>query len=124
MIELNVLKSEGIIQVKVLGKLEESDFKEKIGPIADDMIDEQGRINGLILDVTNFAGWDGLPALLEHFRFVRHHHIYVKRVAVLGDKTWQDILPRFAQLFVNAQIRYFGSDRVDAAETWVNSTET
>ncbi len=41
MIELNVFKSEGIIQVKVLGKLEESDFKEKIGPIADDIIDEQ-----------------------------------------------------------------------------------
>lgn len=119
MIELKANKDEGIINLKVLGKLEESDFTEKIGPVADDIIDDQGKIKGLVLDVTEFRGWGGLTALLEHFRFVRHHHIYVRKVALLGDKTWQSTLPRIAQLFVNAQIKYFESGGDEDVTAWI-----
>jgi len=119
MIELNVEKEEGIINLKVLGKLEEEDFTGKIGPAADGIIDDQGKIMGLVLDVTEFKGWGGLTALLEHFRFVRHHHIYVRKVALLGDKSWQSTLPRIAQLFVNAQVEYFRSGRDEDARIWI-----
>ncbi|NOZ23166.1 MAG: STAS/SEC14 domain-containing protein [Planctomycetes bacterium] len=117
MIEVTPRIEEGIVQVKVLGKLEKSDFAEKIGPLADEVIAEQGKLNGLILDLTAFDGWDGLPALLEHMRFVKNHHKYVRRLAVLGNKTWQKVLPRLAQVFVNAEVKTF--DAADAAEAWV-----
>lgn len=123
MIDLNVQRDEGIINLKVLGKLEEEDFTGKIGPAADEIIEEHGMIKGLILDVTDFSGWGSLTALLEHFRFVRHHHIYVRKVALLGDKSWQAALPRIAQLFVNAQVKYFDSSRDNDVKIWIKSQE-
>ena len=111
--------AEGIVLVKVHGKLEIADFAAKLGPLLDDTIAQQGEVTGLLLDVTAFDGWDGLAALLEHFRFIRRHHRHVHRVAILGNRTWQSLAPVLGNLFVRADIRFFEDRYRDEAIDWM-----
>ncbi len=109
----------GIVRVKVEGKIEKGDFDKHVGPVVDELIEHQGKITGLLIDVTSFDGWTGITALLEHIRFIRHHHKYITRVAIVGNHTWQAILPRLAPLFVNATVSYFDENDHDTANLWI-----
>ncbi len=120
MIEIDTSQVDnGIVRVKILGKIERDDFEKHLAPVADHVIEEQGKITGLLIDVTEFGGWDGLSSLLEHLKFVKHHHKHVQRLAVVGNHTWQEFLPKIARLFVNAELKYFDQEKQSDAETWV-----
>ncbi len=124
MINIDLSHSDsGIVRVKVEGKIEKGDFDKHVGPVVDDLIEHQGKITGLMIDVTSFDGWTGLGALLEHIRFIKHHHKYLDRVAVVGNHTWQAILPRIAPLFINAQVKYFDETAHDAANLWITGED-
>lgn len=117
MIDLKARESEGVVEVTVHGKLESIDF-EKAGPIVDDMIEHQGKIKGLVLNITDFHGWEGLHALLTHLRFVKAHHRFIERVAAVGDKKWQELLPNLVSHFVKAEPRYFPVEKIEDAREW------
>ncbi len=72
MIEFKPFVEQGVVEIQVHGKLESVDF-EKISPIVDEMIAHKGKIKGLILNVMEFDGWDGIDALFRHFAFVKGH---------------------------------------------------
>ena len=79
------------------------------------MIEHKGKIKGLILNVTEFDGWDGIDALFRHFAFVKGHHRYIERVAAVGNKSWQRLLLKLASLFVKAEPRYFDVEEIETA---------
>ncbi len=118
MIEFKPFVEEGVVEIQVHGKLQSVDF-DKISPVVDEMIEHKSKIKGLILNVTEFDGWDGIDALFRHFAFVKGHHRYIERVAAVGNKSWQRLLPKLASLFVKAEPRYFDVEEIDLAKQWV-----
>jgi hypothetical protein len=111
----------GMVEVQVHGKLEATDF-ENLAPVVDEMIAEMGKIRGLVLNVQEFEGWDGIDALLKHLAFVKAHHQYVERVAAVGNKSWLKIVPKLASIFVQAEPRYFELADLDKARKWVSQS--
>ncbi len=118
MIDFKPFVDEGVVEVKVHGKLESVDF-QKVGPVVDEMIEHRGKIKGLLLNITEFEGWDGVQALMTHLKFVKAHHQYIKRVAAVRNKAWLKVIPKIISVFVKAEPRYFDIDQLDAARKWV-----
>jgi hypothetical protein len=120
MIELNPNKEEGWVEATIHGKIEVNDF-EKIAPIADEMIAEEGVLKGIVLNATEFSGWENLHALLNHLKFVKAHHQFIERVALIGNRHWQEVVPKMASVFVKAELRFFEESQSEDARTWVRA---
>ncbi len=43
----------------------------------------------------------------------------IERVAAVGNKSWQRLLPKLVPLFVKAEPRYFDVEEIDVAMQWV-----
>lgn len=110
-----------IFYVKVLGKIEQGDFEENIRVPADHTIAEYGKIRGILIDANDFEGWEDFPALMEHIGFVKDINHDVDKVAIIGDGTWQKILPQIAGLFVKPVLKRFEPGHGQEAEDWIKS---
>lgn len=119
MIEFRI--DENVFYIKVLGKIEKGDFEDNIRTPADHIISEYGKIRGIIIDARDFEGWEDFPALMEHIGFIKELNEDVYRVAIIGDSTWQKLLPPIAGLFVEPVIKRFDPDQADEAEEWIKS---
>ena len=43
-----------------------------------------------------------------------------EKIAMVGDKKWQDWITQFMKPFTNAEIRYFDSEQKEEAKEWIN----
>lgn len=119
MIKVHV--DDNILYVRVMGKIEQGDFEHTVEPEADHMISEYGKIRGILIDGSDFRGWDDFSALLEHIEFIRHHQEDVYRVALIGDSAWQKLVPGIAGLLLDPVIRRFDPGHGQEAEDWLRS---
>ncbi len=118
MIEIEVDEAHGVVEVTVQGPLDHLDMG-RLAPSVDTYIAAHGKLNGLLLNVTAFTGWDSVEALIKHLTFAKNHHAKIVRVAAIGDRKWQAMVPRLAQRFVKAELRYFDQADAEAAAKWV-----
>lgn len=78
-----------------------------------------GRPPNLVIQTPGIPTWTDLGALRRHLGFIRGHHRMVGRLAFVSDSRALDIGPRLARFFVEAELRRFPSDALDAALAWV-----
>lgn len=116
---LKFLVDETILRIKVLGKLEKEDFDDEITKSVDHIISEYGKIRGILIDASEFEGWEDFPALLEHIGFIQELDDAVYRVAILGDSTWQKLITPIADLFVEPVVKHFDPGQEDEAREWI-----
>ena len=74
--------SASAIKVVLSETLTVADFRQ-LGPQIDAMIDRNRRIRVLI-DATEFGGWENFKAFEVHTGFVKLHQMYVERLAVIA----------------------------------------
>lgn len=118
MLTVQLITSVGIAILEPGGALTKEDFKaaaEKIDPY----IEKKGRLNGLIIRVESFSGWDSFAALATHLKFVKEHHRKIMRVAFVTDSPIGKLAEAIGSHFVNAQIKDFGYDELEAAREWI-----
>ena len=120
MLDVELLRDKGIAVLTPEGKLEASDF-ERVGHVVDPFLEENGRLNGLLLQARSFPGWADFAALSTHMKFVRDHQRLVRRVAIVSDSPVLKVLPALAQHFVAAEIRNFGFDEKQQAMAWLEA---
>jgi hypothetical protein len=118
MLQHELLRDRGILILKPEGPLKAEDFTALAGTI-DPYIEQNGKLNGLMIEAPSFPGWDSFAALLSHLRFVRDHHRQIQRIAVVSDSLLLVALPRIASHFVGAQVRTFDADARTVALTWI-----
>ena len=118
MLEHELMRDERILIVTPEGRLEAADFEKLAGEV-DPYIEERGTLNGLMIYVKSFPGWDDFAALLSHIQFVRNHHQKIAKVAAVTDSGFLSILPRVAGHFVRAEVRHFDYDDQEAALDWL-----
>ena len=105
------------LEVALLGKLETNAY-EGFSDVVGDFVARHERIK-LLLDLTEFDGWQGLGALGEHLSLLRDHYRAPTRVAVLGESTWQRLAERVVSRFIEAQAQYFDAAQRAEAEQWL-----
>ena len=87
--------------------------------VVDAHIEQKGDLAGLIIEVTAFPGWESLGAMASHFRFVRDHHMHIKKIGVVTDSPMGTVAEHLASHFVAAEIRHFPAGEIEAARQWV-----
>jgi len=118
MIEHTLDKAHSILHVRPQARLEQRDFVQ-LASTVDPYIEEKGDLAGLIIEITSFPGWESLGAMASHFRFVRDHHKYVKKIAVVTNSPMGNVAEHLASHFVAAEIKHFPGGELKEAEQWV-----
>ena len=105
-----------MLAVHVSGKLVKADY--------DYFVPEFERLVGLheklhvLFDMTGFHGWTA-GALWEDTKFAMHHFSVIERLAVVGEKKWQEGMATFCKPFTKAKIQYFDHTDVAGARKWL-----
>jgi hypothetical protein len=99
------------------GALSKEDF-ERAAKAIDPHLEKSGKLNGIVVRVQHFPGWDSFGALASHLRFVKAHHRRIARVALCTDSALGNVAPRIAKHFVEAEVRAFKFAEFDRARAW------
>ncbi len=109
-----------LLIVHVSGKLAASDYDYFV-PEFERLVLLHGKLR-VLFDMASFNGWD-IGALWADVKFDLKHSGDIERIAMVGDKKWEQGMAAFCKPFTGAAIRYF--DRADSLEArgWIGSNE-
>ena len=110
--------SDFFLTLKAIGKLTHKDY-EMITPMIDSALnavkDPQVKV---LIDGTELEGWE-LRAAWDDFKIgLKHGNEFVK-IAIYGNKHWQQIAAKVGAWFVSGEVKYF--DNVEDALAWLNA---
>ena len=110
-IQLNEENNGTMLAIKVNGTLVKADY-ESFVPEFERLVRQRGKLR-VLFDVIDLDGWDA-GALWADTKFAITHFADIERLAMVGEKRWQQYMATFCKPFTKATIRYF--DHLDAAE--------
>jgi hypothetical protein len=116
-VELNQELDAKILNVRASGKLANEDY-ERFMPELEKQIQQHGKIR-VIFQMDDFHGWKA-TALWEDIKLEFKHFSDIERIAMVGDKAWQEGMSFFCKPFTTAKVRYFGHHEIDRAREWVS----
>jgi len=116
MIEQLTQRSEKVVGFKMSGKLHDDDYK-KFVPLLDAAIEKQGKIR-ILAQFHDFHGWD-LHALWDDIKFSTTHCTKIDRIAMVGEKKWEQWMAKVCKPFTMAKIRYFDASQINEAWAWL-----
>jgi len=116
MIEQLTRGSGKVIGFKLSGKLHDEDYKHFV-PLVDSAIADQGKVR-LLTWFHDFHGWD-LHALWDDAKFATSHCAKVERIALVGEKKWEEWMAKVCKPFTTATIRYFDAGEIESAWKWL-----
>jgi len=108
-----------LLVVNVTGKLVVADYDHFV-PEFERLVREHGKLH-VLFDLTGFNGWTA-GALWADTKFAMHHFSDMDRLAVVGEKKWQEGMATFCMPFTNAKVRYFDHTAVFDARKWLDES--
>jgi SpoIIAA-like/HEAT repeats len=105
-----------LLEVNVTGKLVKEDY-EKFVPAVDRAVKQRGKIR-MLVEMHDFTGWTA-SALWEDTKFAVHHFRDIERLAVVGEKKWEQGMAAFCKPFTTATVRYFDHTQAAEARDWL-----
>lgn len=105
------------LTLKASGKLTHEDY-DAITPMIDSALNavNDPQLKALV-DITEWEGWELRAAWDDFMLGLKHGNEFVK-IAIYGNKNWQDIAAKVGSWFVSGEIKYF--DSKEAAMIWLN----
>jgi len=101
---------------RLSGKLRKADY-EPFVPEAGRLIARHGSIR-VLMEMHDFHAWDA-GALWEDVKFDLKHFRDIERLAMVGEKKWQQGMAVFRKPFTTAGIRCFQREQLDQARAWI-----
>ncbi len=98
--------------------LSKDDFL-RAAEVIDPFIEKGGKLQGIIIYVQDFPGWDSFKALLKHLEFIKEHHKKVSHVAFVTDSLVGEFAEHIGSHFVNAEVKNFSFDALEEAKKWI-----
>lgn len=119
-LSIGLERTEGqlFLSLKAQGKLTHQDY-ETITPLIDSAVAavKDPKIKALI-DATEWEGWEPRAAW-DDFKLGLRHGKEFEKIAVYGNKGWQEVASKVGNWFVSGEVRYF--DEEAAAVAWLHS---
>lgn len=102
------INDEVYLSFKAVGKLTHADY-ELITPMIDSALSQviHPEVNVLI-DGTELEGWE-LRAAWDDFKLGLKHNNEFKKIAIYGNKNWQEIAAKIGSWFMSGEVKYFES---------------
>jgi hypothetical protein len=111
------VNSEMFLSLKAVGKLTHADY-ELITPMIDAALGEvkHPEVNVLV-DGTELEGWE-LRVAWDDLKLGLKHNNEFKKIAIYGNKNWQEIIAKIGAWFSSGEVKYFNN--LDDAMDWIN----
>ncbi len=116
MIETLQTDSPRTLGFKLSGKLHDEDYKTFV-PTVETLLAGEDKMR-LFVQFEDFHGWD-LHAAWDDFRFGLKHYGDFDRIAMVGDRKWEQWMAQICRPFTKASVRYFEASQVENAWTWL-----
>lgn len=107
-----------VLIVRASNKLSKEDYEHFV-PEVERLIKQEGKIR-LLFEMHDFHGWEA-GALWEDIKFDYKHFADIERLALVGEKKWEEWMATFCKPFTRAQIRYFDHSQEQDARSWIAS---
>jgi hypothetical protein len=117
-LEFRLDREKRLLELEPHGELEAGDF-DRLRAEVDPYLEQQGELRGIAVIAEHFPGWDDLSAVGSHLRFVRDHHQKIRRLALVTNDRFAAAVPRFARLFIKAEVRTFPMEERTEALAWL-----
>lgn len=117
--KLNEKNSGRTLEVEVTGKLTHDDYRQLL-PAFERLVKQHGKIR-VLFEMADFHGWEA-SALWDDIKFDLKHFSDIERLAMVGDKKWEQGMAAFCRPFTTAKIRYFDRAALQEARAWVEGT--
>ena len=105
-----------VLGFKMSGTLHDEDYKTFV-PLVDAAVAQQGKVR-LLAQFHDFHGWDA-HALWDDIKFSTTHCTKLERIALVGEKKWEQCMAKVCKPFTMAKIEYFDASEVDEARAWL-----
>jgi hypothetical protein len=115
-IELNEENGGKVLVVHVSGKLAKADYEHFV-PEVEKLVRLHGKLS-MLFDMTGFHGWEA-GALWEDTKFAIKYFSDIEKLAMVGEKKWQQGMAMFCKPFTKATIQYFDHADIAEAMTWL-----
>ena len=103
--------------LKAIGKLTHADY-EKIVPMIESALESVKEPNvKVLIDGTELEGWE-LRAAWDDFKLGLKHGNDFDKIAIYGNKGWQEMAAKVGSWFTSGEVRYF--DKLDEAVAFLN----
>jgi hypothetical protein len=106
----------GVVEIVAEEKLTRADYLRLI-PEIEQRIKEHGKVR-ILVETHHFAGWT-LGGVFEDMRFDFKHAKHVDRLAMVGERIWEEGQGAFPHPFTAAQVQYFPPGYADEARAWL-----
>lgn len=116
MLQILELTRDNIICTKADGNLSENDV-EKVHPLIHNILDK-GRKVKWYFEMENFTGWD-MKGLWADTKVDLKHVDDYEKIAMVGEKKWQEWMIEGMKPFTSAEVRYFDLSQKDEALQWI-----
>jgi len=116
-VELKESVDRNLLEVHLTGKLVKEDY-ESLVPAVERLIGKHPRIR-MLVEMHDFHGWTA-SALWEDSKFALHHFRDIERLALVGERKWQEGMAVFCKPFTTAKVRYFEHAESDEARAWLD----
>jgi hypothetical protein len=113
------INDEFFLTLKAQGKLTHADY-QTINPVIDSALEgvTEPKIKALI-DGTELEGWEPRAAWDDFKLGLKHRNEFVK-IAIFGNKDWQESAAKIAGWFVAGEVGFF--DEMDDALEWLKAS--
>ena len=105
------------LSLKAVGKLTHADY-EKITPMIDSALEgiTEPKVK-VYIDGSELEGWE-LTAAWDDFKLGLKHGSEFEKVAIFGNKQWQEYAAKIGSWFISGEIKYFEDSH--AAIAWLH----
>ena len=94
------------IEIAMLGKLTHKDYQTFV-PMVDKALKEAKGIEAdLLIDMRAFKGWEFMAAW-DDFKFGVKHRNAFKKMAIVGDKNWEDASTAMMSHLMSGKAKFF-----------------
>jgi len=107
------------VYLRAKGRLTAADYK-KLTPRLEETLNEYGRIR-LYIDMEAFEGWS-LEAVWDDFTFGLKHWNDFERIALIGNKHWEEVSVKMMDRMMAGEARYFDVKKKGEARAWIEGT--
>ncbi|AXH16011.1 STAS/SEC14 domain-containing protein [Malaciobacter mytili] len=108
-IGINRIDNEFYLALKAIGKLTHEDY-EKITPMIDNALNgvKDAKVK-VFIDATQLEGWE-LRAAWDDFKLGLKHNNEFEKIAIYGNKKWQEYISKIASWFIQGEVKFFESE--------------
>ncbi|UJH91911.1 STAS/SEC14 domain-containing protein [Antarcticibacterium sp. 1MA-6-2] len=115
---LQILEQTGgnIVATKATGNLTKADY-DMLLPLLNNIVGKNQKIRWYF-EMEGFEGWK-LKAFWEDLKFDVQHVNDFEKVAMVGDKKWEEWMTDIMKPFTSAEIKFFEINHGTEAQIWI-----